>query len=61
MTIFGDDLSGDKPRLEFLRDKVDESKKTLKCWEDLVTHEICLMNGMHYKIKSITDEQEKDK
>ena len=37
-----------KTRLEHLQEKVDRSKKVLKYWEELVTHEVCLINGQHY-------------
>ena len=37
-----------KTRLEHLQEKVDRSKETLKYWEELVTHEVCLINGLHY-------------
>ena len=46
------ELTGDKSRLEWLQDMVSESKKSLKYWEELVTHEVCLQNGMIYPVSN---------
>ena len=53
MSISGDiidDLTGDKTRLEFLRSKINGLKRTLKYYEELETHEVCLMNNIYYKL-----------
>ena len=43
-----DNLSGEATRLEYLQSMVDESKKALRYWESLVTHEVCLQAGKIY-------------
>ena len=51
-----DNLSGDSTRLEYLQAMVDESKKALRYWEGLVTHEVCLQAGQHYPVQNKVEE-----
>ena len=44
------DLTGNMSRLRFLEDQVAHAKKSLRHWEDMKTHELCLMNGQHYPL-----------
>jgi len=46
------DLTGNTSRIDFLREQVKDGKKNLKHWEELLTHEICLINGQYYPVKN---------
>jgi len=50
-----DDLKGNNTRLEFLDKQVAASKKNLMYWQELRTHEVCLLNGQHYPIKKTSE------
>jgi len=45
-----DNLTGNTSRLDFLKEQVRESKKNLRHWEELLTHEVCLIDGQHYPL-----------
>ena len=47
-----------KTRLDQLNSHVAQCKKELRYWENLVTHEICLLNGQHYGLKNRSTEKE---
>jgi len=50
--IGGLEEESNKPRLEHFTEKVEELKRELRFYEELVTREICLQNGQHYKVKN---------